>query len=1234
MPTDAGSIYSAVRIKLNELQADINNAESALDDFGKVIVAQAAVTSDKLTKKYAESYQNIAAQVKSVAVLVEKGALTEQEGIKRTLKLKQQELKLIQDRAVKEGTASTATIAAIGNVRTAIADLQQQQVLLKTEQEKTSQGFLTNLPKVASNVFYVIRSIRLVIGVIQDMVRPLKEAEQAWMDQEEAANKVISVFNSTGAAAWTTEKHILDLASSLSKVTKYSDQEIESMQAVLLGFTKIQGINFDQATEAVLNVATVMKYDLTSSAQAVGKALEYPSKMLDGLRRQGFKFTDQQMSMIKAFEAAGQIEKAQAIILEELTRAYGGAARAVGEADSQLKTMKDKSIKELKEEIGRAISSSGWLIGWRKAIKDIADRLYEATKHQNDLNDAVKRSKELKGGAEVAPLTVDEKVLVAEAELAAAQKKRFQLASEGLSEQSKLILEAYDAEIAVLQQRLNLQKAANLASKRAAESTSKDARTKAKAEADAADAAFKAAEREADFAKSKSEALANYQAQLAEAKNLHLDDFEFNKKMSSAADATVEALAKLSGIYPELWGSKNQALLDAWIEKQKTYSQLVLSDADVLDAENDKLKQKNSIIDAYNKAIGDIAIKQSTISDFTPLQAAQETKEATESAIIEISRFINEFGNADEEVMTFFNNLRKAQALSGSIISSEQVDATFEEIGKTFAKAKAIAQSVYDIKGDPEEFNKALLSATTAQVDSLALLKFTAENFWTDVGETALSEAIKSEKALTSLVSGAEFQKYKIKKDYSEAYQEIKDKEDSGELSTADAIEERASLIKSTLDLTRNFLKEFDRFDMDMLAFKDTLSTEFINLGQVAFDAEYAARMAEDSGDEYADSVEENTKRIEKYFDDRNKYIADSEEDLTKDINDEKDMRRKVMLEAVLAEVKAAFSAGKEITDIEAAKNATIKSFDTSAWIQKQYEDIVASAKYSTDQQIEDFKEIQDGVAKTSQEWQWLQEIINQLNLDKAKKEFSDLVSNVDTVWSQIEDAIGSFTDIFTEGISDQIDALTEYYDKQRELLENDGKTKREALEAELADAIANNDEEAKAEAEKNLALYDLDEEYEKKKLQLQYEADLAEYQSNIVTAAGDVAMSILKALSSSAPPWNFIMAGLSGAAGAVQMAALVAAKPNAPSAATGGIVLPSGGGGLVNVAENGSPELLLNDSAIGDAVLSAFADKIASKINAAGGGTVTVPIYLDGKLLAQSTVKRINNGEVRLTAK
>ena len=196
---------------------------------------------------------------------------------------------------------------------------------------KNAQSSVNSISKSIENVNKLLKTAFSVVGVtvgIKAVTDFGKSCVQSANEGVKAFNILDNTVKATGADAWTSTKKLEDVSKSLSDSTNYSVTEIQEMQSVLLGFTDITGESFDEASKAVLDMATVMKMDLTSAVQTVGKALDDPITGLDSLRRQGFKFTDQQKQQLKYLVENGDKIKAQKIILDTLAISYGGAAEA------------------------------------------------------------------------------------------------------------------------------------------------------------------------------------------------------------------------------------------------------------------------------------------------------------------------------------------------------------------------------------------------------------------------------------------------------------------------------------------------------------------------------------------------------------------------------------------------------------------------------------------------------------------------------------------------------------------------------------------------------------------------------------------------------------------------------------------------------------------------------------------------------------------------------------------
>jgi hypothetical protein len=156
-------------------------------------------------------------------------------------------------------------------------------------------------------------------------------AGQKAMAQTQAALK------STGKVAGVSAKEIVTLAGSLQKLTGYNDETIQSAENLLLTFTNVRNVAgkgndvFSRATAATLDLSRTFDQDLGASAVQLGKALQDPIRGVTALRRIGVSFTEAQRTLITRLVKTGDVLGAQKIILQEVNRETGNAARAYGQ---------------------------------------------------------------------------------------------------------------------------------------------------------------------------------------------------------------------------------------------------------------------------------------------------------------------------------------------------------------------------------------------------------------------------------------------------------------------------------------------------------------------------------------------------------------------------------------------------------------------------------------------------------------------------------------------------------------------------------------------------------------------------------------------------------------------------------------------------------------------------------------------------------------------------------------
>lgn len=258
-----------------------------------------------------------------------------------------------------------------------MAELTEElRVLVTAEVDKAIKN-LQNVDKQTESTEKLFKSLgktitgALSIKALTDFTSKSVAANKV---QKESVNVLNSVLDTTGATAWTSAIELQEMAASLQSVSNYGDETTLSMQSVLLGFKNIKGDTFEEATKAILDMATVMHMDLSSAAQVVGKALDDPVNGLTSLSRQGFKFTDAQKQVIQSLLDTGDAAGAQKVILDELNATYGGAA----EAAADLWTQTQNSIGDLYEGYGKLFTKFVEGTGVLSKFKDAVDYLSDA----------------------------------------------------------------------------------------------------------------------------------------------------------------------------------------------------------------------------------------------------------------------------------------------------------------------------------------------------------------------------------------------------------------------------------------------------------------------------------------------------------------------------------------------------------------------------------------------------------------------------------------------------------------------------------------------------------------------------------------------------------------------------------------------------------------------------------------------------------------------------------------
>lgn len=180
----------------------------------------------------------------------------------------------------------------------------------------------------------------LSVGVSGPLVAMAAKAVQGAKDQAAAVAQVDAAIKSMGNTAGLSSDQLSKFADGLELKSLFdADEILKKSTANLLTFGNVAGANFKLAQQAAVDLATRMGGDLQGATLMIGKALNDPVKGLTALSRAGIQFTAQQKEQIKAMQEGGNVAGAQAIMLAELNRQFGGAAAAAAKSEPMREVM-------------------------------------------------------------------------------------------------------------------------------------------------------------------------------------------------------------------------------------------------------------------------------------------------------------------------------------------------------------------------------------------------------------------------------------------------------------------------------------------------------------------------------------------------------------------------------------------------------------------------------------------------------------------------------------------------------------------------------------------------------------------------------------------------------------------------------------------------------------------------------------------------------------------------------
>jgi lambda family phage tail tape measure protein len=205
----------------------------------------------------------------------------------------------------------------------------------------------------------------------------IHSAVDAAEEFNQAQRKLDAVLAATGQSAGQSKDQLTELAEGYAHTTLYTAEQVQQSEAILLTYQKIHSDVFDKALQATLDVSTLFDRDLTSSARAVGRALEDPVNGMTALTRAGVMLDPVMKENIKNLVETGQQAAAQQLILDALSHAVGGQSAAQDQGVTGAAHNFSESLKEMKIAIGENIEDTGILQGALNGLAGAFQKLRE-----------------------------------------------------------------------------------------------------------------------------------------------------------------------------------------------------------------------------------------------------------------------------------------------------------------------------------------------------------------------------------------------------------------------------------------------------------------------------------------------------------------------------------------------------------------------------------------------------------------------------------------------------------------------------------------------------------------------------------------------------------------------------------------------------------------------------------------------------------------------------------------
>lgn len=1168
---DAGSINSSVRIELSQLTGDVRKVEVLYDNMEKDIKAKLQKSEE---------------HIKGVERVTKKGALTQEEAIKRIIKIRKEELEVIKQGVIDKGAATTKQVKDIKLLEKQIEDLEatQKDAIATTDNQTQS-----------------LKDMAVGVGLVTIAITAAKKSISVFSETEQELANVRAVTGSTAEEFEKLEQAALDAGESTRFTAKQSAEALFSLASA--------GLDAKQATEAL---GTTLEL-----AGATGSDLAFSAKTLTSTMSQ-YKIAAEDASRItNVFAAANANSQAN---LEKITaslRQVGSVAGLMGisieETVGQLQILYNAGFQG--EAAGRALKSALADLGNSASIAN--EKLSGFGLSFEDVNPAVV------GFTEAIARMEEKNITAAEAldifgKVAGPQMAT--LIAAGKDEIEKYTNAVTDTNAAAEQYKTQ-------------NDTLAGSIDRLKSASEGAAIAFVS-----DFAPAIRTVLgiitrvingiakmpAAFRALITGATGATVAFLSLSKILTIIGfTLSTGPLAIVAGIGAVVGG------LAIFIDRSSKIKQQRLQDEFGELATN--LNKADKALEDFAKSAGKV---EDNLSRLEKANKRMNSEITDETVLLQIENMAKNYDLTEQEVVAIAleskkisDELKTQIELQGKVIRrQEEIEALVNQIS---VEERARLETQRYIERKQKEEADRLEAIRLTEADRVARLEEIKKKVET-LDQLGAKGAIK-ERDLIEQKKNLREEEVSLLREQALASGEASDqiiKDIASQTTAIERYEERLKVLDdeekriSDDEKSRSKQKEKNtkRDSVERLKFltEKTKEEERLAKESAIRTQNIITKKLNDEGKEVKEFLADLKSNWQSYFSTINKLAVD--------------------LFNSMVGVKVA-QADAEIAEIERVLDAQLQAWDSELEaLQERDEEALELLSESTTAKL-------DAIDTETQAILESLGLQDQTKLESLQKQLDDAIAIGDLEkQAELEKEIEK-TKILEEAEQRRLEILQQAANEEKAIRQATEDSNFDFIDELISKAEAAGDEETRVRLQDERDRLDLinqinsDRIAEEKRVaretaEIKYQADLASWENSKTTAIFTGAQAAISAYNALAqipvigPALGIAAAVTAGAITLNNVQKIEAARPQPPQFATGGVVFHSPGGSLINAGEKPGGDVVLGMGAEGEPLVNQLAQKIGDIIGTVGG-KVTVQIIEDGRKNAQVVADYINDGIV-----